>query len=573
MTATAADGLSIDVEENVECVTRDGVILRSDVYHPSDGHRYPVLVCRTPYDKRNPRSSSDALSLAQRDYTVVVQDQRGRYASEGEYQWMFRDKSETHDAGDGYDTIEWAAELQWSDGRVGTWGHSNEAWAVWMLISTQPPSLKATLASGMCQNILDLNFGIFETGRRLQWTYGQAADARRRLGGTDGPLTSDEAYRRWEEVERGKYIWWLPLGDIPSKVFSDLDDQLQLYHRSQNVEFMNFGEFCQKVTVPMMQITGWWDRLIGTIDNFEGISKHGDVVVRESHGLIIGPWGHDRTNFSRQIGPVDYGPEADRRYADIIARWYDFHLKGIDDGMSDEAPIQLFVLGENRWRGEQEWPLARTVYTDFFLQSDGSANTVRGDGRLTPDAGWSEAVRDVYNYDPRDPVMSLMSADAQTLPVDQSPHDHRTDILVYQTPPLEDDLTVVGPVALKLWAQTDGPDTDWTAKLAIVLEDGLAINLTYGIMRARYRNGYRSPQPLEPDRPYQYSIKLNPVGCVFRRGERIRLYISSSDFPNFDRNHNNGGDYWTDNELRIAHQTVFHSVEMPSRLVLPVIPP
>ena len=168
--------------------------------------------------------------------------------------------------------------------------------------------------------------------------------------------------------------------------------------------------------------------------------------------------------------------------------------------------------------------------------------------------------------------MSLMRSDSQAAPVDQSPHDHRQDILVYQTPPLKEEIEVTGPVTLKLWARTDGPDTDWTAKLAVVYEDGLAVNLTYGIMRAEYRKGYGKPELLEPGELYEYSIKLNPTGILFKKGQRIRLYVSSSDFPNFDRNHNNGKPFWSDSELRVAQQSVFHDADHPSRLILPVIP-
>jgi putative CocE/NonD family hydrolase len=197
---------------------------------------------------------------------------------------------------------------------------------------------------------------------------------------------------------------------------------------------------------------------------------------------------------------------------------------------------------------------------------------VQGDGRLSRHPPGSDDRSDHFVYDPRDPVMSLMRADSQAAPVDQSPHDHRRDILVYQTPPLDEDIEVMGPVTLKLWAATNCPDTDWTAKLAVVLADGLCVNLTYGIMRARYRDGYDRPALLEPGKPCEYSMNLNPIGILFKRGQRIRLYVSSSDFPNFDRNHNTGRDYWSDAELRVARQTVFHDASMPSRLLLPVIP-
>jgi putative CocE/NonD family hydrolase len=239
----------------------------------------------------------------------------------------------------------------------------------------------------------------------------------------------------------------------------------------------------------------------------------------------------------------------------MISRWYDFQLKKIDNGLEDEPPIQLFVVGENIWRGENEWPLARTQYTEFFLHGRGGANTVRGDGWLSIEPPMSDELSDHFVYDPRDPAMSLMRADSQAAPVDQSPHDHRRDILVYQTSPLDEDIEVTGPVSLRLWAATDCPDTDWTAKLAVVLADGL-----------------KHPSSLEPGKPHEYSIHLNPVGILFKKGQRVRLYVSSSDFPNFDRNHNTGRDYWSDPELRVASQTVFHSASMPSRLILPVIP-
>jgi putative CocE/NonD family hydrolase len=567
---TDAPPCKVSVETNVEAIMRDGTILRADVYRPADDQKYPVLLCRTPYQKLTPRYVDHATTLAGRGYTAIVQDQRGRYASDGEYRWMFRPRHETFDVEDGFDSCEWAAALPWSDGRVGTWGHSNPSWLAWMLLASQPPSLAAALCSGMYKNALDLTFGIFETGRRLEWTYGMAADMRRRDADPTGPHTPEEAKQRWNSVERGKYIWWLPLGTIPAEVFSTLAPQLQTYHREQHREISDFGAFHSRVTVPIMQITGWWDRLIGTVDNFSGITQNGPEHLRGQHRLIIGPWGHDSTQFTRKIGPVDYGPDAERTYSDLIARWYDFQFKGAANGLAQEDPVQLFILGENRWRGEKQWPLVRTRYTEFYLHSGGAANTVAGDGSLSTAAPENEPA-DHYDYDPRDPVMSLMRADAQAAPVDQAPHDYRRDILFYQTPPLTEEIELTGPVSLTLWAQTDAPDTDWTAKLAVVFEDGMAMNLTYGLMRAHYREGFENPQPIKPNVPLQYQVRLNPMGILFKPGQRIRLYVSSSDFPNFDRNHNTGKPYWSDSELRVAHQTIFHDAERPSRLLLPVI--
>ena len=568
MTTSTSD---LMITRDAECTTRDGTILRADIYHNPDSEPQPVLVCRTPYNKLLSRYQGHAIDIAKGGYTVVVQDMRGRYASDGEYFWMWRDKHETTDIQDGYDTIEWAAKLPQSDGRVGTWGHSNASWAIWMTLHSNPPSLAAALASGISMNMLDITFGVWETGRRLEWTYMMAADVRRREGRTDGPLTPEEATFRWNAVERSKYIWWLPLEGIPEHVFAGLTDQYQTFLRNTQHDFMRFDDAHSKIEVPIMQITGWWDRLIGTIDNYEGLITNGNPELRDQHRLIVGPWGHDATNYTGNVGPIDYGPEAETTYADLIVRWYDYALKGIDNGITDEKPVQLFVLNRNEWIGADAWPLPETQYTDLYLSSSGSANTANGDGLLTFDQNPS-AVSDEFDYDPRDPVMSLMHQNSQSIPMNQAPNDHRQDVLVYETEPMTDDLDVIGPVRLKLWAAIDAPETDFAVKLAIVHEDGLCVNLTYGIMRSRYRDGYDHVAFTEPGVPYEYDIKLNPIGCRFQKGQRIRLYVTSSDFPNFDRNHNTGKDYWSDTELRVAHQTIYHTNQMPSRLILPIIP-
>ena len=562
---------NITIERDQECVTRDGTILRADVYYQTGSDPQPVLVCRTPYNKLQSRYQEHATDIASGGYTVVVQDMRGRYASEGEYRWMWIDKHETFDVQDGYDTIEWAAKLPQSDGRVGTWGHSNASWAIWVMLHSQPPSLTAALASGISMNMLDITFGVWETGRRLEWAYMMAADVRRREGRDDGPLTPEDATYRWNAVERSKYIWWLPLEDIPEHVFAGLTEQYQSFLRNTNQEYMRFNEVHPKVEVPVMQITGWWDRLIGTIDNYEGLITDGDPELRKEHRLVVGPWGHDATDYTRKIGPIDYGPQAEATYPELIVRWYDFVLKGKDDGLAEEKPVQLFVLNRNEWIGADAWPLPETQYTDLYLGSGGSANTVHGDGTLSFDKPRG-ATSDEFDYDPRDPVMSLMHQNSQSIPINQAPNDHRRDILVYDTEPMSEDLDVIGPVRVKLWASTDALETDFAAKLAIVHEDGLCVNLTYGIIRTSYREGFDEIAHNEPGEPYEYEIKLNPVGCRFKKGQRIRLYITSSDFPNFDRNHNTGKDYWSDTELRVAHQTIFHSEAMPSHIVLPVIP-
>ncbi|HCV28213.1 MAG TPA: X-Pro dipeptidyl-peptidase, partial [Dehalococcoidia bacterium] len=472
----------------------------------------------------------------------------------------------------GYDTVEWAATQPWCDGQVGTWGHSYPSWCIWRLLGEVPPSLTAVFAGGMSSNLMDLNFGIFETGRRLEWTYQMAVDARSRVGDESGPQNWVDAANWWREVERGKWIWFTPFDDLPDDVFSTLTPQLKRYLREQNIDFWNFKDVWSKVTVPTCQVTGWWDRIIGTIDNFNGVVEQGAVGSRAQHRLVIGPWGHSPDSFERNQGPLDLGPDADWPYEEVIARWYDWQFKAEFNGLENEPPVRLFVMGENRWRWENEWPLARTRYVNYFLSSAGSAETAFGDGVLSTDKLSEGAPADTYDYDPNDPVMSMMGLDAQAAARDQAPLAHRQDILVFQTPVLEEAIEVTGPVVLKLFASSSAPDTDWTAKLIDVQPDGAAVNLTYGILRASYRDGYENPTPIEPGREYEYTIKLNPTGNVFMPGHRIRLDVSSSDFPNFDRNHNTGKDFWSDTGFRVAHQTVFHDSVRPSRLVLPIIP-
>ena len=571
MNASPADNLSVKVEENVPAEMRDGTVLRADIYRPTRAGGYPVLLCRTPYDKRREEYVETAYALAACGYIAVVQDIRGRCASEGEFVWSFQDNSETYDAEDGYDSVEWVASLSGSDGQVGTWGHSYPAWATWRLAPTNPPHLKAIFPSGISARLLDLNFGVFETGRRLQWTHMMAADARRRAGDRTGPHTRQEAEHHWQEVHQGKWIWYLPLEGIPDYVFSTLAPMLKRYYQEQNKEFWAFDKIHSRVNVPACHITGWYDRLIGTIDNFTGMVENGPESLRDQHRLFIGPWPHNETRWIRKQGPLDFGPEAEARLVDLLTRWYDYQFKGIDTGIGSEPPIKLFVMGENRWRFEHEWPLARTRYTELFLHSGGSANTAWGDGSLSTTEPRS-AKPDEYDYAPRDPVMSLMSPGAQATACDQSPLNGRRDILVYQTEPLVQDMEVTGPIVLNLWAASSAPDTDFTAKLIDVHPNGLAVNLCYGIVRARYRHGYDNPSLIEPERPYEYTIRLMPTSILFRRGHRIRLDIASSDFPNFDRNHNTGSDFWCDAEMRVAHQTIYHGAQHPSRLILPVVP-
>ena len=286
---------------------RDGA-LRADVYSPVSGGGYPVLLQRTPYDKASESNAATARDLAARGYVVAVQDIRGRYASEGDFIWQFQDGADTFDAQDGYDAVEWAARLPGSDGQVGTWGHSYPSWCIWQLAGAAPPHLGALFASGMASRILDLNFGVFETGRRLQWTYNMAVDARRRAGDDRGPSTRAEADLQWHEVERGKWIWRLPLVDIPDHVFSTLGPMLKRYMREQNKEFWAFDRIHSRVEVPTCQVTGWYDRLIGTIDNFAGMVANGPAAPPRPASDHDRPVGTRQRRLRAAPGPARLRP-------------------------------------------------------------------------------------------------------------------------------------------------------------------------------------------------------------------------------------------------------------------------
>ena len=560
--------MSLIIENNAETIMSDGTVLRSDIYRPSFDGKFPVLLTRTPYDKNRSDYQKIATFMATNGYICIVQDIRGTHQSDGVYHLARNGRKNTTDAEDGYESVEWAAKVHGSSGQVCIWGHSYSSWSAWVAAPTRPPHLCALFGSGMAAKILNNTRGIFETGRRLHWMYQQAAGDRHRKGAPK--LSKSEIDSRWYDVERYKWIWFLPLGDIPDSAFGDLTIQLKNYMQIQNFESWGFDEIHSEVSIPTCTVTGWYDRIIGAIEHYVGMEQNGPKELKGRHKLIIGPWGHGSEKLISKLGPLDFGDLAEAKYENLLLEWCDIVLKGKLDPNS--APVRLFIMGDNIWQDENEWPLARTQYTKFFLHSQGNANSVFGDGNLTQIKPESEP-SDNYIYDPRDPVMSLMGRDMQMEPRYQAPLDERMDILVFQTAPLSDDLLIIGPIVLKLWISTNAPDTDFTAKLVNVYPDGSAVNLTYGIIRCEYRNGYSSKAPLlEEGKVYPLEIELNPTAIRFKKGHRIRLDVSSSDFPNFDRNHNTGHDFWSDVELNCARQTIFHDQNYPSHIILPIIP-
>jgi putative CocE/NonD family hydrolase len=335
-----------------------------------------------------------------------------------------------------------------------------------------------------------------------------------------------------------------------------------------------------QITVPAMNVGGWYDIFLGgTIANFIGMRAKGATEeARNGQRLLIGPWAH--APFANPIGEADFGRNSTRAAIDldgIYLRYYDRWLKGIRNGVDEDPPVRIFVMGENVWRSENEWPLARARSVSYFLHSEGKANSLRGDGTLSQQTPGIEEP-DHFLYDPRDPVPTRggpLCCHIAVLPVgvyDQREVEERADVLVYSTPPLDRDVEVTGPVIVTLFASSSATDTDFTGKLVDVAPDGYPRNLCEGIIRARYRDSRETPTLVEPGRPYEYMIDLTATSNLFKAGHRIRLEISSSNFPRFDRNPNTGAPLGVDGELRPALQTIFHDVERPSRMVLPIVP-
>ncbi len=560
-------------ETNLSAPMRDGTVLRADVYRPDAPGAFPVLLCRTPYDKSHPRQVETGRRLAERGYVVVLQDVRGRHASDGDFLPGFY-SADHRDAEDGYDSVEWAAGLPGSDGRVGTFGASYDGWVQWELATTRPPHLVCMLAGGIAANLLDRELGgVLRLGRVLDWTVNNlSVDAARRLGDRWKAPTTDEASRLWVERDRGKWLWYLPLRDIPEAAMPGMGGHWRRWLDDHTTDHFRFQERHAEVDVPVLSTVGWYDQQIGTIQQFTGMRANGRTErARAGQRLIIGPWTHTLVDLDRRVGDVDFGPQAERSYFDIADEWFGHWLKGDGRGEPDRPPVELFVMGANRWRSEDDWPLARARETEYFLHSDGHADMRAGAGRLSREAPGEEPADD-YVYDPRDPLMTLYTPAGQHAPLDQRALDGRPDVMVYQTPPLERGVEVTGPVEVVLWAASSAPDTDFVAKLIDVWPDGFAQELCHGIVRCRYRDSFDAPSPLEPERPYELRIRVNPTSNLFRPGHRIRLDISSSDFPNFDRNHNTGGDDYREARLRTARQRIFHDAARPSRLVLPVVP-
>jgi putative CocE/NonD family hydrolase len=548
---------------------RDGVKLYTDLYRPAREGKFPVLIVRTPYGKQRDGVHAPKIQFAQRGYAVLVQDARGRFESEGAWD-PFR-----YEASDGYDTVEWAARQPWSNGKVGMEGGSYLGNVQWQAAALTPPSLVAIFPAVASTSLYHNTFyhgGAF----KLSVSYGWGV-VRMPLRIMYPQYWHTEAYTpaelKYETIIRGLPIESLDTASSGQAVrhwrdwvkHQSYDD----YWRAVSVE-----DRFDRVKVPVHTHGGWFDLLLnGTLNGYVGVRNQGGTeAARRGSRMIVGPWGHGP---SRKFGDVDFGPDAMRSIFDRELQFFDHHLMGLDTGIDKELPVEIFLMGLNRWVRYENWPVPGTRYTPFYLSSGGKANSARGDGRLG-EAKPSGAASDAYRYDPNHPVPSVGAHDCCGVPISVGPVDQRSvedrdDVLVYTSDFLKEPLAIAGPIRMKLHAATDGRDTDWFVKLVDVAPDGFAVNIAEGVLRARFRQGYDRMELLQANEPYEFEVDLRGTANVFLRGHRIRVDITSSNFPQFDRNLNTGEDLATGTRARVAAQTVFHSAERPSHIVLPVI--
>lgn len=563
----AAQNNEITVEHNATAVMRDGAKLRADIYRPKREGKFPVLLVRTPYDKT--QELEFGVKAATRGYVVVAQDVRGRYQSEGEW-YPFKNESQ-----DGYDTVEWAAALPYSNGKVGMFGGSYVGATQYLAAMAKPPHL-----AGISPNVTASNYhdgwtyqgGAFEQWFNESWTTGLALDTMRRR--------ADAAQKAVEWTQK------LPLTTYPiveepaaSGLAPYFVDWLAHPDYDEYWKKWSIEDHYAQIQVPVFSFGAWYDIFLGgTLRNFARLKKEaGTEEARRGQKLLVYVGGHAGGSDSRKVGAVDFGEKLPFDFDEVMLNWYDRLLRG-ENKTAAEKPVKIFVMGKNEWREEDDWPLARAVSTKYYLHSEGAANTTNGNGTLSTTAPAAEK-NDQFVYDPSDAVPTLGGPlccgpfpPAGLGPQDQSKGEARNDVLVFTTAALEKDLEVTGPVSLDLYVSSSAVDTDFTGKLVDVWPNGMAQNLTEGILRMRYRNSQEKPEAMKPGETYRVTVDLWATSNVFLAGHKLRLEVSSSNFPRFDRNLNTGDEQAGGARMVKATNVIYHDKAHPSALVLPVVP-
>ena len=577
------------IERNVPATMRDGVILRANIYRPAESGPFPVALTRLPYGKDLALAGAflDPVRLASAGYIVVVQDVRGRYASGGDWR-PFENEFD-----DGHDTVEWAARLPESDGQVAMWGLSYFGETQWQAAVTRPPALRALtpgITWGEYRNGTIFRGGAREWGLGLAWPQtALAADSLIRAHGDDPAALMRQIGTLVGVIDAVPHDYArLPLTDIRDEggVLGFAADWLRLplddpFWDSLAIEG-RYGE----VTLPTLHLGGWYDCFLGeTIRQYAAMRAGAEARGSRPPRLIIGPWTHGI--FGNVVGEIDFGLASNGAFrggrGDLTAlhqRWFDATLKGGEAGLASEPPVQLFVMGENRWRDYDRWPVPGAREEHWFLAGGGQANGRHGDGTLDR-AAPAGADTDTYVYDPANPVptrggATLLHPAIPRGAIDQGPNEDRPDVLCYTSAPFDQPYTIIGPLSVALFAASSAPDTDFVARLVDVWPDGRAIGIADGIIRASARASYptpgkfafTAPTPIEPDRVYEYTIDLWATALTVLPGHRLRVEITSSSFPRWDRNLNTGADSATTVAMTTARQRIVHDADHPSHLTV-----
>ena len=563
----AADSYEVTIERGVPLKMRDGVTLRADICRPKAEGKFPLLLTRTPYDKN--RTVDFCLKAAARGYVVVAQDVRGRYASEGDW-YPFKNESQ-----DGYDTVEWAAALPYSNGKVGMFGGSYVGATQYLAAIAQPPHLAGICANDTASNYHDgwtYQGGAFEQWFSESWTTGLAANTINRRVDVGGdtikwtptlPLLSYPVFETPSATGLAPYFTdWL--------AHPNYDD----YWKQWSIE-----DHYAQIQVPVLSLGAWYDIFLGgTLRNYARLKNEaGTEAARRGQRLMMYVGGHAGGTAVGKIGAVDFGDKLPFDLEEVTLRWYDSLLKGIVNGLDHGKSVKIFVMGKNDWREEDDWPLERAKATRYYLRSTTPSNGLQGGGTLST-AAPAEEKPDQYVYDPNDAVPTIGGPlCCQPLPTgigpqDQRPAETRGDVLVFSSQVFTQNTEVTGPISLDLYVSSSAVDTDFTGKVVDVWPNGFAQNLTEGILRLRYRNSPERPELGNPGEIYHITVDLWATSNVFLPGHKLRLEVSSSNFPRFDRNLNTGEDQARGTHMIKATNVIYHDKSRPSALVLPILP-
>ena len=562
------------VEHDISIPMRDDTILKALLYRPKDDGRYPVLVERVPYELTQ-RCKPYAEYYSSRGYVFVGQTTRGVFGSGGEDSF-----SENYDGWganrDGYDTIEWIAAQPWCDGNIGMLEGSASGTTQYMVAPTRPPHLKALFVrmGGSDGHRTSFRGGAFPIGFMNTWGIGQTIA---RLSHDTAPPRSEPVLRRFQKALEEIDSWnrYLPLKAMPLykgvadwffELLDNPEDGPRWWAKKLALKY-------QEVDVPILHLSGWYDLLLdSTIRSFQGIREHGrSEHCRENQRLVIGPWFHAPTApYERKIGELDFGPDAAIDLNAFRLQWYDHWLKGVENGAMDGAPVRIFLMGDNRWLDMEAWPPAEASYRPIYLrEGSGRSEESLSNGGLSFDVPEAAERPDSFAYDPDDPVPSVVVG------IHAGTKDHRSvegRMLTYTTDALEENLTVIGPVKAVLYGLSSAPDTDWVVRLCDVWPDGRSMSVCDGILRARYRNSFEKPELMNTGQVYQFEVDMWATAQVFKAGHRLRMQVTSSDFPRYDRNLNTGGPFGEEVRGQVAVNTIFHDSMRPSHILLPVMP-